>query len=99
MTHMRAATRWTVVAATALLAVAASLWGGFWRQDNAIYDQLVARWRYPPDPSLVLVAIDDRSLQALGPARDIATPTRLAALYGVDAARVAAALPASGARP
>ncbi len=39
------------------------------------------------------------SLQALGPAQDIATPTRLAALYGVDAARVAAALPASGARP
>jgi len=39
------------------------------------------------------------SLQALGPARDVATPSRLAALYGVDAARVAAALPASGALP
>lgn len=36
------------------------------------------------------------SLQALGPAREIATPERLATLYDVDAARVAAALPASG---
>lgn len=36
------------------------------------------------------------SLQALGPARQVATPERLATLYGVDAARVAAALPASG---
>ncbi|HEL3782851.1 TPA: ABC transporter ATP-binding protein [Stenotrophomonas maltophilia] len=36
------------------------------------------------------------SLQALGPAREVATPERLATLYGVDAARVAAALPASG---
>lgn len=37
------------------------------------------------------------SLTALGRAQEIATPARLAALYGVDAARVAAALPASGA--
>ncbi|WP_313297290.1 ABC transporter ATP-binding protein [Stenotrophomonas sp.] len=36
------------------------------------------------------------SLQALGPAREVATPERLATLYGVDATRVAAALPASG---
>lgn len=36
------------------------------------------------------------SLQALGPAREIATPERLATLYGVDAARVAAALPLFG---
>jgi iron complex transport system ATP-binding protein len=36
------------------------------------------------------------SLQALGPGREVATPERLATLYGVDAARVAAALPASG---
>lgn len=36
------------------------------------------------------------SLQALGPAREIATPERLATLYGVDAARVAAALPFFG---
>lgn len=36
------------------------------------------------------------SLQALGPAREVATPERLATLYGVDVARVAAALPASG---
>lgn len=36
------------------------------------------------------------SLQALGPAREVATPERLATLYCVDATRVAAALPASG---
>lgn len=39
------------------------------------------------------------SLQALGPAKEIATPHRLGALYGVDAQRVAAALPASGSTP
>ncbi|KRG72476.1 ABC transporter [Stenotrophomonas terrae] len=36
------------------------------------------------------------SLQALGPAHEVATPEHLATLYGVDVARVAAALPASG---
>lgn len=36
------------------------------------------------------------SLQALGPAYEVATPEHLATLYGVDVARVAAALPASG---
>lgn len=36
------------------------------------------------------------SLQVLGSAREVATPERLATLYGVDATRVAAALPASG---
>ncbi len=35
------------------------------------------------------------TLQAVGPAHQIATPERLAQLYGVDAQRIAAALPAS----
>lgn len=39
------------------------------------------------------------SLQALGPAPEVATPARLATLYGVDAARIAASLPATGAMP
>lgn len=39
------------------------------------------------------------SLQALGPAHQIATAERLATLYGVDVARVAAALPALGTSP
>ncbi len=39
------------------------------------------------------------SLQALGPAREVASAERLAALYGVDAARVAAALPLFGTAP
>nr|WP_241093702.1 CHASE2 domain-containing protein [Xanthomonas sp.] len=58
--------RWLVAAAAALLAAAFSLSDGLWRLDNALYDTLVAHWPYPPDSSVVLVAIDDRSLQALG---------------------------------
>jgi iron complex transport system ATP-binding protein len=37
--------------------------------------------------------------QTLGPAPEVATPARLATLYGVDAARIAASLPATGAMP
>ncbi|MGH8054120.1 MAG: CHASE2 domain-containing protein [Stenotrophomonas sp.] len=38
----------------------------FWQQDENAYDQLVGNWDYPADPSLLIVAIDDHSLQQLG---------------------------------
>jgi diguanylate cyclase (GGDEF)-like protein len=38
----------------------------FWKQDEAIFDSYVGSWEYPPDPRLLLVAIDDASLQQLG---------------------------------
>ncbi|MCC4594394.1 CHASE2 domain-containing protein [Xanthomonas campestris pv. phormiicola] len=53
--------------AAALLAAALSLGNGAWRLDNALYDALIARWPHPTDPRLLIVAIDDRSMQALGP--------------------------------
>ncbi len=63
---MRTPPRWLLPAAAAALAAAFSLSNGFWRQNNALYDAVIEHWDYRPDPSLVLVAIDDRSLQALG---------------------------------
>lgn len=38
----------------------------FWQLDDALYDRLVGSWNYPADPQLVIVVIDDRSLQQLG---------------------------------
>jgi diguanylate cyclase (GGDEF)-like protein len=58
--------RWLLTGSAAALAALFSLSNGFWRQDNALYDVLIAHWDYRPDPSLMLIAIDDRSLQALG---------------------------------
>lgn len=52
--------------AAAALAAALSLGNGVWRLDNALYDTLIARWPHPADARLLIVAIDDRSLQALG---------------------------------
>ena len=56
-----------------LLAAAAGVLAGwishtkvFWQQDESAYDQLVGNWNYEADPSLLIVAIDDHSLQQLG---------------------------------
>ncbi|WP_269790675.1 CHASE2 domain-containing protein [Stenotrophomonas sp. Iso1] len=38
----------------------------FWQQDEVAYDHLVSNWNYEADPSLLIVAIDDHSLQQLG---------------------------------
>jgi diguanylate cyclase (GGDEF)-like protein len=58
--------RWLAAAAAALLAAALGLSDGLWRLDNTLYDTLVTHWRYTPDSTVVLVLVDDRSLQALG---------------------------------
>ena len=49
-----------------VLAAAASHGQWFWKQDEAIYDTYVGSWEYTPDPRLLVVAIDDSSLQQLG---------------------------------
>lgn len=50
----------------AALAAAASHWPWSWKQDEALYDLYAGHWEYTPDPSLLIVAIDDHSLQQLG---------------------------------
>ncbi|MGB9101017.1 MAG: CHASE2 domain-containing protein, partial [Stenotrophomonas indicatrix] len=37
-----------------------------WRQDESAYDLMVGSWDYRPDPSVLIVAIDEGSLQQLG---------------------------------
>ncbi len=37
-----------------------------WPQDEAVYDAYVGSWEYRPDPRLLIVAIDDNSLQQIG---------------------------------
>lgn len=49
-----------------VLAAAASHWQWFWKQDEAVYDTYVGNWDYRPDPRLLIIAIDDNSLQQIG---------------------------------
>ncbi len=64
--HLSWPGRLVLALAMAALAVAASHWHWFWTQDEAVYDTYVGGWDYPPDPRLLIVAIDDASLQQLG---------------------------------
>ncbi|WP_421569869.1 CHASE2 domain-containing protein [Stenotrophomonas sp. PD6] len=48
------------------LAALASQGQWFWKQDEAVYDAYVGAWDYTPDPRLLIVAIDDDSLQQIG---------------------------------
>lgn len=50
-----------------VLAAVASSGPWFWKQDEAIYDTVAGGWACPPDPNLLVVAIDEASLQQLGP--------------------------------
>ena len=58
--------RLLLAALVGALAVAASHWQWFWKQDEAVYDAYVGGWEYTPDARLLIVAIDDSSLQQLG---------------------------------
>ena len=58
--------RLLIATAIGLLAGWASQAQLFWQVDENVYDQLVGNWDYPPDEQLLIVAIDDRSLQQLG---------------------------------
>ncbi|KAG0781254.1 hypothetical protein G6F22_009666 [Rhizopus arrhizus] len=61
---------WSKRIALALLAgvltVLASQGQWLWRQDESAYDALVGGWDYRPDPSVLIVAIDEGSLQRIG---------------------------------
>lgn len=59
--------RWLLFAAAlAVLSGWASHARLFWQLDESVHDHLAGGWDYPPDESLVIVAIDERSLQQLG---------------------------------
>lgn len=49
-----------------VVASAASQWQWFWKVDETLFDSFSGGWEYRPDPRLLIVAIDDNSLQALG---------------------------------
>ena len=55
---------------TALIAAALAAWltvgNVSWRFDNWFYDLHLSSWTYQPDDDVVIVAIDDRSLNELG---------------------------------
>ncbi|MCW0396065.1 CHASE2 domain-containing protein [Xanthomonas sacchari] len=55
-----------VALVAAALAAALSLGDVTGRLDNALYDAAIAQAPRPADPRMLLIAIDDRSLQALG---------------------------------
>ncbi|HUH23690.1 MAG TPA: CHASE2 domain-containing protein [Brevundimonas sp.] len=67
LTGRRALIEWGLVAAiTALLVGWLALSSAADRADNLVYDSLIRLQDGPADPSIVIVAIDDRSLSALG---------------------------------
>jgi CHASE2 domain-containing sensor protein len=67
LTGRRALIEWGLVAAvTALLVGWLALTPAADRADNLVYDGLIRLQDGPADPSIVIIAIDDRSLNALG---------------------------------
>lgn len=50
----------------ALLAALLVLTGWSWRADRVVYDLGLSLWRRPPPPDIVIVAIDDASVAAMG---------------------------------
>ena len=67
LTGRRALIEWGLVAAvTALLVGWLALTPAADRADNLVYDGLIRVQDGPADPSIVIIAIDDRSLNALG---------------------------------
>lgn len=55
-----------VALALALLATVLALGGWTWRADRVVYDAAMSLWRRPPPADIVIVAIDDASVQAIG---------------------------------
>lgn len=77
---------WVLVAALATAAAAGATWSALLeRADGAVYDALASVSGRPADPSIIIIAIDDRSLAELGRwpwprARHTALLNRLAAM-------------------
>lgn len=58
---------WVLVAALATAAAAGATWSALLaRADGAVYDALASVSGRPADPSIIIIAIDDRSLAELG---------------------------------
>ena len=57
---------WTVALALAALAFALAFGGWTWRADRVVYDFGLGAWSRPPPPGIVIVAIDDASIGAIG---------------------------------
>src|SRR5262245_11177018 len=57
---------WTVVAALALLALVVGAGNLTWRLDQTLFDAGLSLTRRDPAPDIVIVAIDDESLAAIG---------------------------------
>jgi CHASE2 domain-containing sensor protein/signal transduction histidine kinase len=55
-----------IVAALALLAAALALGGWAWRLDRVVYDLGLSLWSRPAPAEIVIVAIDDASVDAIG---------------------------------
>ncbi|AWH33916.1 MULTISPECIES: CHASE2 domain-containing protein [Stenotrophomonas] len=56
-----------MLAVLAFVATAVASHGQWlWRQDEAAYDLMVGDWTYRPDPSVLVVAIDEDSLARIG---------------------------------
>ena len=56
----------TITAALATLACLLALGGWAWRLDRVVYDLGLTLWRREAPPGIVIVAIDDASVQAIG---------------------------------
>lgn len=66
-TRRRPTLDWVVVTSLCvILVVAAAVGGWLWRIDQTIYDEVLTTWTSPPGKDVVIVAIDDPSLVALG---------------------------------
>lgn len=57
---------WLIAAALATLAAAMALGGLSWRLDRLLYDTALALWQRPTPADVVIVAIDDDSVAAIG---------------------------------
>lgn len=57
---------WTVALLLAALAFALAAGGWTWRGDRVVYDFGLSAWSRPPPPEVVIVAIDDASIDAIG---------------------------------
>jgi CHASE2 domain-containing sensor protein len=55
-----------IAAALAALALALALGGWAWRADRLLYDAALAFWERPAPADIVIVAIDDASVEAIG---------------------------------
>ncbi len=57
---------WTVALLLAVLAFALAAGGWTWRADRVVYDFGLSLWSRPQPPGIVIVAIDDASIDAIG---------------------------------